>query len=1098
MASSSLQSSLSPPRVGMLATVRNRRGIISAVEPFDGSTEGRLHLVTVEYTDAESPPDDQLIWEREPNRSLLEPTALPEPSRTDPMLNDEFDALVRATRWTSISPFLDPDGDGPLSRFPIAAPFHGAIQVDDYQLVPLLKALQMPRISLLIADDVGLGKTIEAGLILAELLIRRRVRRVLIMTPASLRSQWRQEMRDKFALSFDEVDRECTHALRKQLGLDANPWRTFPRIVTSYYYLKQPDVLEEFRAACRVPEGSPHLPWDLLIVDEAHNLTPAAYGEDSELAKMLTHLTPHFEHKLFLTATPHNGHTRSFTGLLERLDPVRFSQTDEIKAAEQTRIKQVVIRRLKREINARTEPKRFCERTPRALPITLSHEECALGEAFQAFRKKVRSLIAASKRSEQLAGAFAVEILGKRLLSSPVAFADSWHRYQQGLVAAEAAEAREVQVAERAIREEAADDREAEERTAHAARTVGAWLKPLTTMLREESALIDEALRLLSLEEPNVLPGDRRPSKDKRFETLTTLIEEILRVAGRTWRQDERLIVFTEYKTTLDYLKARLRERYAEPGAVRVLYGSMNDPHEGSRDDITTAFNDPADPVRILVATDTASEGLNLQETARYLLHFDVPWNPARIEQRNGRLDRYGQARDVTTYHFTSNDDADLSFLGYVVKKVETIREDLGSMGEVFDAAFEQRFIQGEDAEVVRNLLDERVERAKGRAIVPCDSTIITSEMTQQDHTGEEEAKRLAALAAELDLDSETLKDTLDIALTLGTNLRRPRISAPDNRGRHSVCHPIPHLWTELIDDALRLHSRDGQKGQLPGVVFDPRYFIEMKNGREIFRPKKDTVLLHLAHPLYHRALAAFAHERFPGGKATRWTVRRGWVPPGAEALLLVTVEELAVNELRESFHHWVRTLRIPIKKGELGEPLPHEPANRHRSAVGLIAEKESELARAIWDSVFHDMRQLIEKRAKELTETLRNALRQEHQEARQRESERFQSRHGEVSALIERQSLAKLEREISELQEQQRQGLLFDSEQRLDELVRSEEAKKEELTRRRNHHEELRRQLSLERDRVIEHLLPKRYEMRGDAQVFPVAVEIRLPEGQS
>ena len=1090
-------SSTNPPRVGMLATVRNRRGLISGVEPFDGGTDGRLHLVTVEYTDAESPSDDQLIWEREINTNLLEPTALPDPSGTGPMPNDEFDALVRATRWTAISPFLDPDGEGPLPRLPISAPFHGAVQVDDYQLVPLLKALQMPRISLLIADDVGLGKTIEAGLILAELLIRRRIRRVLIITPASLRSQWREEMHDKFSLTFDEVDRESTHDLRKKLGLDANPWRTFPRIVTSYYYLKQPDVLEEFRAACRVPEGSPHLPWDLLIVDEAHNLTPAAYGEDSELAKMLAQLTPYFEHKLFLTATPHNGHTRSFTGLLERLDPVRFSQTDEIKGAEQARIKQVVIRRLKSDINARTEPKRFCERTPIALSIKLSQEERALGEAFQVFRKKVRSLIAQSKRSEQMAGNFAVEILGKRLLSCPVAFADSWHRYQQGLIVSEPAEASEVQVAERAIRDEAADDRETEERMSHAVRVVGAWLKPLAAALQDESAEIDHALQLLNLEDPNIAIGDRRPSQDQRLESLFRLIEERLRVAGKSWRQDERLIVFTEYKTTLDFLKARLRERYPDSGVIRVLYGSMKDPQEGSRKDIIQTFNDPADPVRILVATDAASEGLNLQETARYLLHFDVPWNPARIEQRNGRLDRHGQSRDVTTYHFTSNDDADLAFLGHVVGKIHTIREDLGSMGDVFDAAFEQWFVKGEEGSTIKNLLDERIEQAKGRANIPCDTTIITSEMVREDQAGEEEAMHLAALANELDLDAETLKDTLDIALTLGTTFGRPRISAPDENGRHTLCHPIPHQWAQLIDDTLRLPNRMGQIGQLPGVVFDPQYFIENLNGRAIFRPKKDTVLLHLAHPIYHRALATFAHKRFPGGNVSRWTVRHGGLPAGADALLLVTVEELAVNELRETFHHWIRTFRFPIWKDELGTPLSHEPAHRHRMTTQRILETEIEQASAIWNLVFQDIRQFIKKRAGKLTETLQEVLKHEYQDARKTEVERFQSRQGEVSALIEQQTLAKLEREIAELQRQQRQGLLFDSEQRLEELIRSEEAKKEELARRRSHYEELRNQLTKERDRVIEHLLPKRFALRGDAQVFPVTIEIRLPEGK-
>ena len=140
----------------MFATVRNRRGVISAVEPFDGQ-EGRLHL---DYKDDQLPSVERLLWELEPRKVLLKPTALPDALATDPMPVEDFDALLHAARWTAAMPFLDPDG-GPLDRLPISSPFHGAVQVEDFQLVPLLKALQMPRVNLLIADDVGLGKTPE-------------------------------------------------------------------------------------------------------------------------------------------------------------------------------------------------------------------------------------------------------------------------------------------------------------------------------------------------------------------------------------------------------------------------------------------------------------------------------------------------------------------------------------------------------------------------------------------------------------------------------------------------------------------------------------------------------------------------------------------------------------------------------------------------------------------------------------------------------------------------------------------------------------------------------------------------------------------------
>ncbi len=488
------------PRIGMFATVRNRRGVVTAVEPYDGDT-GRLHLVHIEYKDDQLPHDERLVWEIEARGELLEPTALPDAAASNPMPPDDFNALLRAARWTATSPYLDPDGAGPVDRLPISSPFHGAVQIEDYQLVPLLKALQMPRVNLLIADDVGLGKTIEAGLILSELLLRRRVQRVLILTPASLRYQWRDEMWEKFSLRFDLVDRGETDRLRRRLGMDANPWRSFSRIIASYYYLRQEDVLEQFLASSRTPEGSPRLPWDLLIVDECHNLMPSAFGDDSDLCRMIRLLAPQFEHKLFLSATPHNGHTRCFTGLLEILDPVRFSQTSELKPAEKARIQQVVMRRLKREINARTDPPRFCERRPpKALILRLSPAEAALSAAFSAFRKKVRELIASGDRRRRRAGGFAVEILGKRLLSCPTAFAESWRRSMEGLASAEAASDEEVASVERNVRQETGDDREAQKRVDTAAGVVGAWLKTMADDLKKEIASIDAAVNELGLD----------------------------------------------------------------------------------------------------------------------------------------------------------------------------------------------------------------------------------------------------------------------------------------------------------------------------------------------------------------------------------------------------------------------------------------------------------------------------------------------------------------------------------------------------------------------------------------------------------------------
>jgi len=1070
----------------MFATVRNRRGVISAVEPFDGDS-GRLHLIHLEYKDDQWPREDRLLWELEPRSGLLEPTALPDFTASDSMSGEDFDALLRAARWSAARPYLDPDAEGPVERLPISSPFHGAVQIEDYQLVPLLKALRMPRVNLLIADDVGLGKTIEAGLILSELLLRRRVQRVLILTPASLRLQWRDEMWEKFSLPFDLVDRAETHRLHKRLGMDANPWRSFSRIISSYHYLRQEDVIEQFLSACRTPEGSPHLPWDLLIVDECHNLMPSAFGDDSDLCRMLRLLAPQFEHRLFLSATPHNGHTRCFTGLLEILDPVRFSQTSELKPAEKERMRQVVLRRLKREINARTSPPKFCtRRPPRALLLDLSPAEAALGAAFDDFRRAVRRLISTGERRRRRSGSFAVEILGKRLLSCPTAFAESWRRAREGLDEAEVASDADVAAAERSVRQDTGDDREAQKREDTAAGVAGAWLKSMAAELEQEIRSIDRALVQLHLD----LSGDdltlQDPASDARFETLISLIEELVR-DGDSWKHDERLIVFTEYKTTLDYLVRRLHERY-EDARILALFGGMD---EIERDLVKRAFNDPAHSVRLLLATDAAAEGLNLQRTARYLLHFDCPWNPSKLEQRNGRLDRHGQARDVTIHHFVSDRDHDLKFLAHVIAKADEIREDLGSTNELFDEAAHRRLVEGEALDVVQRDLDRRLQAARGRATIEADDTVHTGS------DGSDAAHQLQGVAAELDLDPGALRGTLEAAMAIRAG--RPQLDCSEESKTCRVLNPGLPGWSEVIDDSLRVYAGKNIRGPVARVAFSPEPFLADVGGRVIFSPRPDVLLLHLSHPMLQKALSSLTRRRFPGtgDSVSRWSVRLGGVPEDAEGLVLLSLEELAVNDLRESFHHWVRTLAFPVQGGRLGKPLQHRAALELRGAADTHDAAHGRRARELLEDVEPELQGVLRDHAARLTADLRRQLALDFEQARKQEEERYRSRQGEVSSLIAENTLARLEREIGKLEVERAQGQLFEEAERLEQIARSIEQKQEEIARRTRHYEEVREQLERERRRILEHLLPRRHALSGEAQVFPVCIEVRLPGAQ-
>lgn len=1075
------------PAAGMLAIVRRRRGIISEVKDFDSGKQGRLHLVTVEYKDDTRPNVEEILWELEPNKRLLEPNEIPQ-SVNEPMPSDDFDALLRAARWSALSPYIRSNGDDNNKSLPICSPFHGALEVDDYQLIPLLKALRMPRISLMIADDVGIGKTIEAGLILNELLIRRKINRVLILTPASLRIQWRDEMWDKFSLSFDVIDRDSTLKIKRSIGIDANPWRYCSRIIASYHYLKQPDVFEQFMSVSRKSEGSPRLPWDLLIVDEVHNLMPAPFGDDSQLCKTLRYIAPLFENRIFLTATPHNGHTRSFTGLLELLDPVRFSRTDELKPAEKERIQQVVIRRLKKEINKRTNPPCFCTRNqPHALLLDkyFSQNELKLIHAFDSFRDKVRELFKGSSKKRRLAGSFAIEILGKRLLSGPMTFLESWRRCKHGLEESEIADDTDMASAQNSTKQDIADDMEAQQNEATAATVIGSWMKSFSADIKEEIEAIDSASIAFGVKIGQEII-DQIPKHDARFDALCHIIENLCR-KNDDWNDNERLVIFTEYKTTLDYLLHRLRNQYEnEEDRFLSLYGGMND---NDREEIKLAFNDPDSKVRILVATDAAAEGLNLQRTARLLLHYDCPWNPSKLEQRNGRLDRHGQARDVTIFHFASEQADDLKFLHYLIGKVDQIREDLGAVGDLFDEASHRQLIRGDSFTDVQTDLELQIDKIKGESSISPDSTV----GHEADKITLDPITELDKLAKDIDLDPASARETLEAAMSVDSG--RPQLTSEDDLDRFDVINPGLPGWRDIIDETIRKQTFHRRLGPVPKLTFSPKAFLQPVGLRKVFRPRIDTLMLHLGHPIVQKAKGVLTRRRFPGpASVSRYTIRYANIPEKAYAIILLHLEELGINELRETFHHWINTFQIPVYGNDLGAPLPLVTPFDLRKAVECNNPKDIEKAKEILDEFEDELKQFVKSRKMVLTDKLREKLSVDGKIAHKETEMRYQSRQGEVSSLIAENTMAKLEREILILKQERQQGLLFDADSHMDRLDRSIQMKAEELERRKYHYEEIRKQLNNERDRILKNLLPKRYKLRGEAQVFPVAVEIRLP----
>lgn len=303
---------------------------------------------------------------------------------------------------------------------------------------------------------------------------------------------------------------------------------------------------------------------------------------------------------------------------------------------------------------------------------------------------------------------------------------------------------------------------------------------------------------------------------------------------------------------------------------------------------------------------------------------------------------------------------------------------------------------------------------------------------------------------------------------------------------------PIPSRWEPLIDDTLRLEDRGGA---LPGLIFDPRYFVETVSGRPVFRPKRDTVLLHLGHPVFRHALATLARARFPGGnddlKASRWTARTGVVPPGTDALILLTVEELAVNELREPVHHWVRTWRVPVAGGVLGRPLPFVPPSEDPGAQAPAGAER--VAADLWEDIRPDVERFLRDRAAQLATDIAGHLAAARDEALATERDRFRQRRDEIARERSQNSIAKLEKEYDKLIEQYRQRSLFEEANRaVSERIR---VITDELDRRTRLFGEVEQILAREEARTIERVMPRRFTLRGDPRVFPVAVEIRLPE---
>jgi SNF2 family DNA or RNA helicase len=304
----------------------------------------------------------------------------------------------------------------------LQAPFRSGIAIEDFQLDPVVRALGMPRANLLMADDVGLGKTVEAGLVVQELLLRHRARSVIVVCPASLQIKWQDEMREKFGLEFRIVDRDLLRLLRRTRGTHVNPFAHFPRLMVSIDWLKADRPMSLLREVLPPVPTYPRR-FDVLVVDEVHNVAPAGggsrYKTDTLRTMSVRTLAPHCQHRLFLSATPHNGYANSFSALLELLDPQRFARGVE---PEKDQLSRAMVRRLKSEITNPDGSPRFPERKVIPLEVSYSQSEREIYAKLKRYGELRLGRIKQEAGGRERAAEFLQLLLKKRLFSSPAAF----------------------------------------------------------------------------------------------------------------------------------------------------------------------------------------------------------------------------------------------------------------------------------------------------------------------------------------------------------------------------------------------------------------------------------------------------------------------------------------------------------------------------------------------------------------------------------------------------------------------------------------------------------------------------------------------------
>jgi len=517
--------------------------------------------------------------------------------------------------------------------------------------------LKLPRIRFLIADDPGAGKTIMAGLIIKELKLRNQASRILIVAPGHLKDQWRRELQERFKEHFTLIDRSILDA-----HFGENAWERENQIITSIDFAKREEILPTI-ASTR---------FDLIIVDEAHKMSAYKYGDETkktdryQMGEVLSRIT---EHMLFLTATPHRGDPENFRLFLDLLEPGFFATNAMLNESIRGKDNPLFIRRVKEDLKDFEGKPLFLPRHVMTQQFNLgrdSQDEMRLYNELSRYVNTEYNKVLNKDKKRNVA--FALVILQRRLASSTFALLRSLERRKKRLEdliegAQEKLKAPNLSSDLDALEDLSEEDRWKEEEI---------W-ETLSVAenredLKKEIGIIDQ---LISHSKTIIQHEDEIKLRELR---------DALKRLSSTFpnKPDRKILIFTESRDTLDYLERKIKEwGYS----VNVIHGGMR------LDDRINAEKVFKNETEVMVATEAAGEGINLQ-FCHMMINYDIPWNPNRLEQRMGRIHRYGQQKEVYVVNLVAEDTREGQVLVRLFAKLDEIKEAMG-IDKVFDVLSE-------------------------------------------------------------------------------------------------------------------------------------------------------------------------------------------------------------------------------------------------------------------------------------------------------------------------------------------------------------------------------------------------------------------------